>query len=499
MPVPICILDRQSGVYLAANQAYAALLGLKSQQLLHNRPQDLPATLDASSLTKILQYLELERLVKNQVLLLYTAIGQVVRVAVQAELVDYNGREAVLLICNPEPGAAPALSRAAAEERLLAAAEICRELAAAEDPVDALNRLPGAAIQLVPDINTVLVALYDPAQESFNITAGMHEGETLPQTALAGLYNPLVSSGLLREAVRKRQPLILAPEDELLKAIAGQMRLFSPGKIVQSVMATPMIGPAGAMGVLQANSYKTGPFHESEASLLSLIGAAAASAIQTSGLENNLQRTHADLTQTYDAAIDGWSRMLELRDFSTERHTDRVVSMVMKLGKYVGLNDEELLRIKIGARLHDIGKMGVPDAILLKPGPLDEREWRIMRKHPVYAYELLRPIPHFHEIIDIPYCHHEKWDGTGYPRRLGRDEIPLAARLFSIVDVWDALSSNRPYRSAWPQNKVLDYIHSQANRQFEPELTRAFLEIVKGKNNHHKAFTPILRSPETAF
>jgi HD-GYP domain-containing protein (c-di-GMP phosphodiesterase class II) len=254
-----------------------------------------------------------------------------------------------------------------------------------------------------------------------------------------------------------------------------------------------MMAAGEVIGVLQAFSFKPNQYLESDAALLSLIGNNSANSIQIQRLTTNLARTSQDLSQTFEATIDGWSKALELRDFSTERHTERVVSMTMELGRKIGLTEPDLLRIKRGAQLHDIGKMGIPDSILLKPGPLDESEWRVMRKHPVYAYELLRPIPKFNDILDIPYCHHEKWDGSGYPRRLRGTEIPVNARLFAVVDVWDALSSNRPYRTAWPQRQVMDYIQHQSNKHFEPEITSAFLEIVKGKSFAPRPTVPMFR------
>ena len=256
-----------------------------------------------------------------------------------------------------------------------------------------------------------------------------------------------------------------------------------------------MIAAGVVIGVLQVFSFRPDLFAEPEAALISLMGNTAANAIQSNRLTYSLERTNQDLSQTFEATIDGWSRALELRDFSTERHTERVVSMTMELGRKLGLAEPDLVRIKRGAQLHDIGKMGVPDSILLKPGPLDEAEWRVMRKHPVYAYELLRPIPKFNDILDIPYCHHEKWDGSGYPRRLRGSEIPLNARLFAVVDVWDALSSNRPYRTAWPQRQVLDYIQRQSNKHFEPDITNAFLDIVKGKTFAPRNTVTMFRRP----
>jgi putative nucleotidyltransferase with HDIG domain len=192
-----------------------------------------------------------------------------------------------------------------------------------------------------------------------------------------------------------------------------------------------------------------------------------------------LQRSNLDLTLAYDATIEGWSRALDLRDKETEGHTQRVTEMTESLARTLGVEGETLLHVRRGALLHDIGKMGVPDAILLKPGPLTEEEWVIMRKHPTYAYEMLSPIAYLKPALDIPYCHHEKWDGTGYPRRLKGEEIPLSARAFAVVDVWDALRSDRPYRPRWPEEKVLEHIREQTGKHFDPHVVEAFFQLLK--------------------
>jgi putative nucleotidyltransferase with HDIG domain len=182
---------------------------------------------------------------------------------------------------------------------------------------------------------------------------------------------------------------------------------------------------------------------------------------------------------TYDVTLEGLSRALDLRDKETEGHSQRVTELAVRLAEAMGVFKRELQYVRWGALLHDIGKMGIPDAILLKPARLTEEEWTIMRRHPVYAYELLSPIPYLRALLDIPYCHHEKWDGTGYPRGLKGEEIPLTARIFAIADVWDALRSDRPYRPAWPAHKAREYIREQSGKHFDPRVVEVFLQIVE--------------------
>lgn len=190
-----------------------------------------------------------------------------------------------------------------------------------------------------------------------------------------------------------------------------------------------------------------------------------------------LKDAHQDLLSAYDETIEGWSRAMDLRDKETEGHTQRVTELTLKLAKAFGLSDAERVHIRRGALLHDMGKLGIPDSILLKPARLDPEEWEFMRQHPQLAYDMLYPIVYLRPALDIPYCHHEKWDGTGYPRGLKGDAIPLAARIFAVVDVWDALTSDRPYRPAWDKQKTLAYIQAESGAHFDPKVVTLFIEI----------------------
>jgi putative nucleotidyltransferase with HDIG domain len=179
----------------------------------------------------------------------------------------------------------------------------------------------------------------------------------------------------------------------------------------------------------------------------------------------------------YEATLQGWVRALDLRDKETEGHTQRVTALTQELAQKIGFDDEELVHIKRGALLHDIGKMGIPDGILLKPGGLTPKERELMQQHPELAYEMLSPIEFLQPAIVIPYCHHEKWDGSGYPRGLRGEQIPLPARIFSVVDVWDALTSNRPYREPLDRAEVRQHIREQSGVHFDPQVVNVFLEM----------------------
>jgi CHASE3 domain sensor protein len=192
----------------------------------------------------------------------------------------------------------------------------------------------------------------------------------------------------------------------------------------------------------------------------------------------SLTLANAALAVAYDATLEGWARALELRDRETEGHARRVVEMTLRLAEAAGIEGDELAHVQRGALLHDIGKIGIPDEILMKPGPLTPQEWAVVRRHPVLAYEMLSPVDFLRPALDIPYCHHERWDGSGYPRGLKGEEIPLSARLFAVVDVWDALRSERPYRPAWSEERVRAHIASLAGTHFEPAVVALFLAVM---------------------
>ena len=192
-----------------------------------------------------------------------------------------------------------------------------------------------------------------------------------------------------------------------------------------------------------------------------------------------LREANAQLLNAYEATIEGLSHALDLRDRETEGHSRRVTELTVKLAQALNMGEEEILHLRRGALLHDMGKIGVPDSILHKPDELTEEEWAIMHKHPQFAYDMLSSIEYLRPALDIPYSHHEKWDGTGYPRGLQGSEIPMAARLFAVADVWDALISNRPYRTAWTEEQALDYIREQSGKQFDPQVVALFFSVIQ--------------------
>ncbi len=248
------------------------------------------------------------------------------------------------------------------------------------------------------------------------------------------------------------------------------------GEQMVAYYGVPLIAKGEVQGVLEVFWRKPHQPDSDWLAFLEMIAGQAAIAIDNAKLFSDLQRSNANLVISYDATIEGWSRALELRDRETEGHAQRVTEMTLDLARAMGLGEPELAHVRRGALLHDIGKVGVPDHILFKPDELTPAEWEAMRRHPTDAYNLLLPIPYLRPALDIPYCHHERWDGTGYPRGLKGEEIPLAARIFAVVDVYDALTSDRPYRAAWSVEDALEYIREQAGKQFDPRVVAVFLQ-----------------------
>ena len=322
-------------------------------------------------------------------------------------------------------------------------------------------------VQLGVDAADVL--MFNPASRMLEYVAG----RGFHTKAIENARQPL-GEGYAGRAAQERS-IVQIPD--LSKEHDSFMRkMLLAGENFVSYHGVPLIAKGQVMGVLEV-FHRTRIVRDEEwFNFLKALAAQAAIAIDNVTLFDNLQRSNTELFQAYDATIEGWSRALELRDNETEGHTQRSAVLTVKLARLFGLSDAELVQVRWGALLHDIGKMAIPDGILLKHDTLTEEEWIVMKKHTVLAYEMLSPIRYLRSALDIPYAHHEKWDGTGYPLGLKGEQIPLVARIFAVVDVWDALRSDRRYRTSWSVTKVRKHLRSLAGTHFDPRVIKVCLD-----------------------
>lgn len=285
----------------------------------------------------------------------------------------------------------------------------------------------------------------------------------------------LLGEGVVGQQIMERRTIHIPDLQEVMHNLLRADIFKSEGFTTYS--AAPLVAKGEVKGVLEVYQRTTCDRGTEWVEFLETLAGQVAIAIDNSQLFANLQRSNLELSLAYDATIEGWSRALDMRDSVTEGHTKRVTDIALYLARAIGMSEADLVHMRRGILLHDMGKMGIPDTILLKQGPLTEDEWKIMRMHTQYAFDMLAPISYLRPALDIPGCHHEKWDGTGYPRGLKGEQIPLAARIFAVVDVYDALTSDRPYRKAWTKKKAIQYILNEKEKSFDPRVVEVFMSL----------------------
>ena len=323
------------------------------------------------------------------------------------------------------------------------------------------------------------VLLYNPDNKNLDYVAGRgFRTDALKFTSLR------MGQGMAGTAAQTRQPIHI-------KDIASEITTLTQSPLLEgegfvSYYGFPLIARNQIKGVLEIFHRSTLEPNSEWLDYLNTLISETAIAVDNARLFTDLEKTNMELISAYEATLAGWARTLEMRDRETEGHSQRVLDMTMQLAEKMGIRGDDLIHVRRGSLLHDIGKIAIPDNILQKPGPLNDEEWQIMRRHPSIAYEMLSSIHFLEPALEIPYFHHEKWDGSGYPQGLKGKEIPLSARIFAIVDVWDALSSDRPYRKAWDAKKVVDYIQEQSGAHFDPDVVTSFLELLSQKNSKEK-------------
>ena len=345
------------------------------------------------------------------------------------------------------------------------------------------------AINTILDVRVTLGILIDHIisqlkVDAVNILLINPSTQTLYHAASSGFRSDAIRNtqlyigdSLASQAIHTRSTVYIPDLNQT--RFLPQVRVLT-GEGFVTYFGVPLIAKGQIKGILET-------FHRSLLepdsewrNFLETLAGQAAIAIDNSMLFEELQQTNLNLSLAYDATIEGWSKALDLRDQETEGHTIRVTQTTLQLAEKLGINSTDMVHIRRGALLHDIGKMGVPDSILHKAGPLTEEEWIIMRRHPEFAHDMLSSISYLRQALDIPYSHHERWDGSGYPRHLVGEQIPQAARLFAVVDVWDALLSDRPYRKSWTREAAIEYIRTSSGVLFDPQVVEVFLHMVTG-------------------
>jgi PAS domain S-box-containing protein len=361
-------------------------------------------------------------------------------------------------------------------QRMSALHTIDKMITSTVDLRPTLNVLLNQVTSLL-NVDAAAILLLDENKHSLEFSAGVGFKIRVPQSLYLRLGEGFAGKAALERRIIHIDNLFEAG-GETAPAILASVGPFA------AYYGVPLIAKGLVKGVLEIYHKTTLNPDQEWLDFLETIADQAAIAIDNIQMFDSLQRSNTELKLAYDITIEGWSRAMDLRDKETEGHTQRVTEKTIQMAQAAGLSKEQIVHIRRGALLHDIGKLGVPDAILLKPVALNEEEWAIMRKHPEYAYEMLSSIEYLRPALDIPYCHHERWDGTGYPRGLKNKQIPIAARLFAVVDVWDALRSDRPYRAGWPEEKVLEHIRNQSGTHFDPAIVDIFFSVM-GETPHN--------------
>jgi PAS domain S-box-containing protein len=450
--------DQGPARFLELNRAAHEMLGYTRDEMLQLLPSAIEPDLTPEKQIKRQCQLETGGLAAFDTVLIHKD-GRLVDAEFAAQVVQYGGQLAVMNIVRDIS------DRKQHERELQAISSLSAAMRTAPtrgamlpiivEKLGQLLQCQSIVIQIIDPLTRE--AVYEAARGPWSFIEGTRQP---PDTGLNAVLNQTLKP--YHNNHIQDDPRLVAPDDfqARISALAGTL-LMVEDKIIGYIW----IG-------------RTSDISESQVRILAAVADIAANAIRRATLHDQTVQAADDLSSSYDTTLEGWARALELRDHDTEGHTRRVVQMALDLAQAMGIGPEHLEDFRRGALLHDIGKIGIPDSILLKPGPLDTSEWELMRRHPEYAQELLQPIAYLHTAMDIPLWHHEKWDGTGYPRGLKGEAIPLAARIFALADVWDALISDRPYRKAWPIEKALEYISSQSGSHFDPQVVEVFLRLV---------------------
>lgn len=446
------------GSFIEVNEAAPKILEYSMEEMLFLTPLDLEPAVSEEQL--IFRNMELEAFGTTSYETTFrNKSGRHVFVDISSQKVLYDDKPAIMTIIRD------ITDRKQHETELQAIAMLS----------SALRTAPGRT-QMLPVIVEQIVNLLDCDSATIEIIEP--ESKDVVVEAAHGLWEPLIGSrqkegtGINAIIAATRQPYLTQNLEKDPGIFYHQWARYG----IRGSAGVPLIAQEQLIGFIWVG--RRSDITQTEVRLLGAITDIAANAIYRSTLHEQTLKDASELAAAYETTLEGWARALELREQETAGHSKRVVKYALELAKLFGFNDNDLINIRRGASLHDIGKMGIPDKILLKKGSLTAREWDVMRKHPMHAYKLLSKIPYLLPALDIPRYHHERWDGSGYPEGLKGESIPLGARIFAVIDVWDALSSDRPYRKAWPPDEVIKYLQDQAGKMFDPDVVSTFLKLI---------------------
>ncbi len=458
-PIPIVTISIAGGKFVDANDAFQSMSGYSRAEVIGRSEPDLNQWVNPDDLRRLELILRKQGTVRDFETRLRAKSGVIQDVLMSFAPIEVNGERYIVNMVYD------ITARKQHENELQTIASLS---AALRNAPSRTSMLPVIVEQLVNLLHfeTVSIEIIDPLTGDAVTEAAHGQWKALIGTSQKR------GTGINAIIGQTRQPY-------LTNDLTSDPNLTYPEwthQDIRSGVGLPLIAQDHLTGYLWVGHSKE--ITPSDVRLLSSVADMAANAVYRASLYEQTQKDEADLMLAYDSTLEGWAHALELRDQETEGHSRRVVQMTVDLAIAMGIAPAELENVRRGALLHDIGKMGIPDSVLLKPGVLNERELEVIHRHPEYAFNLLHPIEYLRPVIDIPYSHHEKWDGSGYPRGLAGEQIPLTARIFAIVDVWDALRSDRPYRKAWSKDMAIKYINEQSGKHFDPRVVQAFLQSI---------------------
>ena len=467
----VFIIDAETGIILDANKKADDLLGMPHEKIIGMHQKAIHAEEDADQCAKILEdALKNDGVVAGDVCVFHRS-GKKIPVEISVTVVERHGKRVIQSFFRDITKRKHAEDLAKERlQRLTALHAIDMIISSSLDLRVTLSEFIDLVIaQLRVDAADVL--LLNPHTQTLEFSAARgFRSDSMQRARLR------MGEGIAGLAALERRSISIPNLQDPASGFKRVPLFESEGFIAYAVV--PLMAKGHITGVLEVLHRSPLALDTEWLNFLESLAAQAAIAIDNAALFNDLQRSAIEVTVAYDATLEGWARALDLRNRATERHTERVAEMTMRLARSMGISEQELVHIRRGALLHDIGKIAIPDSILLKPGPLTNEEWALMRKHPQDAFDMLQPIAYLRPALDIPYAHHEKWDGSGYPRSLKGEQIPLAARIFAVADVWDAMTDElRPYRKAMSKEEVREHIRSLAGSHLDPKVVEAFLKL----------------------